>query len=404
MSLKLDLPEEIVMANMAKEASTLPDFGSLLKDIPAPCYVLDEKRLIENGKRFEMIAKETGANFILALKAFSTFSVFPILQPFLKGTTASSCNEYRLATEEFGKEVHVYSPAYTFSDFDAYCQEATHLTFNSIAQYRRFEKYKNLSKLKTSFGLRLNPEYTKVRTELYNPCGRYSRFGVTAEELQNQNLKDIEGYHFHILCGGGSEDLYDAMRVIEEKFGHLFYDAKWVNMGGGHYITHPNYNVDLLMSLIKDFKKKYDVEVYFEPGEAIVLKAGYLVSSVVDMHYNEKEMVILDTSATAHMPDVLEMPYQPDVLYASKNPEELNFSYRLGGNTCLSGDVMGDYSFEDRLKIGDKLVFMDMAQYTMVKNTTFNGIDLPSIGLIDKSGKFKLLKTFGYNDFKSRLG
>jgi carboxynorspermidine decarboxylase len=371
--------------------------------IKTPAYILDERTLRKNGEILKSISEKSGAKFLLALKAFSSYCTFPILKDYLYGTTASSLNEYKLSVEEFGKETHIYNAAYRPDEFDSYLEHSSHITFNSFSQWKLFRDNVKKSAHRPNCGIRINPEISHVNTSLYNPCAPYSRFGVTKKEFEADELEGIEGFHFHTLCGSQAESLEKTLAAVEEKFGEYLHRVKWVNMGGGHYITAPTYNVPLLIDLIKKFKEKYDVEVYLEPGEAVVLHAGYLVASVLDIVKNEKEIAILDTSATAHMPDILEMPYQPNIHNASKSPTELAHSYLLGGATCLSGDTIGEYSFSEPLTVNSKLLFKDMAQYTIVKNTMFNGINLPSISILREDGTLDLIKSFDYQSFKSRV-
>jgi carboxynorspermidine decarboxylase len=374
-----------------------------LSGITTPAYILDERTLRKNGAILKSISEKSGAKFLLALKAFSSYSTFPILREYLYGTTASSLNEYKLSVEEFGKETHIYNAAYRSDEFDSYLEHASHITFNSFSQWKRFRDRVKNSSHNPSCGIRINPEISHVNTSLYNPCAPYSRFGVTQVEFEEDALEGIEGFHFHTLCGSQAEALEKTIAAVEAKFGKYLHRLKWVNMGGGHYITSPTYNVDLLIDIVKKFKEKYNVEVYLEPGEAVVLHAGYMVASVLDIVKNEKNIAILDTSATAHMPDILEMPYQPNIHNASKSPTEFPHSYILGGATCLSGDTIGEYSFPEPLEVNSKLLFKDMAQYTIVKNTMFNGINLPSISILREDGRLELMKSFDYQNFKSRV-
>lgn len=378
------------------------DVELMLQNVDSPSFVIDEKVLRRNAMLMHDIQLKTGAKIILALKAFSSFTSFPVLQPFLSGTTASSLHEAKLAKEEFGKEVHVYSPAYKTTEFAEMMNFSDHITFNSTSQLKQFlPQLKNCHK-KIDIGLRINPEISLVKTELYNPCKPYSHFGVTKQEFDYSILNDIDGLHFHCLCGLNSDALERTLTHIEKHFHHALKAVKWVNFGGGHSITSPDYNVAHLCDLLKNFQKKYNVQVILEPGEAVVYQAGYLVAQVVDIMRNKKDIAILDTSATAHMPDIIEMPYRPHIASAGQ-PEEFDFTYRLAGATCLSGDIIGDFSFKAPLQIGQKLIFFDMAQYTMVKTTHFNGIQLPSIAKLTVDGSLETVKTFGYEMFKQRL-
>ena len=370
--------------------------------LPTPAYVLNEAQFEKNARLLAKVKKQTGAKVILALKAFSGFCAFPVLKKYLDGTTASSLNEARLAAEEFGKEVHVYSPAYLDRDFDQILGYANHISFNSFSQWKRFRNRVVNYPKKIHPSIRINPEFSVVKTSMYNPCSPFSRLGVTASEFEYEEFEGIEGLHFHALCEQNSEALGLVLEAVEKKFEPLLHRVKWVNFGGGHLITKADYDVNHLCQLISNFKKKYNVQVILEPGEAVSLGAGVLVSSVVDIIHNEMDIVLLDTSASAHMPDVIEMPYRPEIVGSGKAYEK-PYTYKLGGLTCLSGDIIGDYSFDQPLKIGQKLIFNDMAHYTMCKNTTFNGISLPAIGLLTRDNKFKLIKEFGYEDFRNRL-
>ncbi len=371
-------------------------------NIPTPCYVCDEEALEANAKKLWMVQERTGCKIILALKAFSMYHTFPILQKYLAGTTASSLNEARLGYEEFGKEVHIYSPAYLESEIEDLIRYGDHIIFNSFSQWNKYRDRVKKSKKHLECGIRLNPEYSEVEFKLYDPCAKYSRFGITAANFKPELVEGVEGYHFHTLSGSQVPNLERTLRVMEEKFGKYFHDVKWVNFGGGHHITKPNYDVDQLCRLIDAFQKKYGVQVIMEPGEAVAIQAGALVATVVDILHNEMDIAILDTSATAHMPDVLEMPYRP-ILLDSFEAGQKPYTYRLGGMTCLSGDVIGDYSFEEPLQVGQKMVFLDMAQYTMVKNTNFNGIPVPAIATLTKEKELKVIKQFDYEHFKGRL-
>ncbi len=372
-----------------------------LEKIPSPCYVLDEKLLERNLIILEDVKKRSGAKILCALKAFSMYSVFSIVSRYLDGTTASSLNEARLGKEEFGGEVHAYSPIYLEKDFKEILDICSHLTFNSLGQWK---KYKPLLKdVKNKyFALRINPEFSVSEYDLYNPCSPGSRLGIPASKLK-ELPEQITGLHWHTLFEADSEYLELTWREIEKKFGHLFKDVKWINMGGGHAITRKGYNINKLVQLINEIKEKYNFEVILEPGSAVAWQAGYLVSTVEDIVENQGIVTaMLDVSFTAHMPDCLEMPYRPKI-YGSREPAEGELSYRMGGLSCLSGDFMGDYVFEKPLEIGQKIVFEDMMHYTMVKTTTFNGVNLPAIGIWKKEGRFELVKEFGYEEFKSRI-
>lgn len=369
---------------------------------PTPCYVVDEQLLARNLRILESVRKETGCRILLAQKAFSMFSVYPMIGKYLDGAASSSLFEARLAREEMGKEVHIYSPAYREDEFDEILEYSDHIVFNSFVQWKKFRGQVRDSQKKISCGIRVNPEYSEIETDLYDPCGTYSRLGVTIDQFCPEQLGGIEGLHFHSLCEQGAETLDRTLKVFEEKFGSFLSGMRWVNFGGGHHITKPGYNLALLKDCICRIQDKYGVRVYLEPGEAVALNAGFLVSTVLDVTENGMDLAILDTSAACHMPDVLEMPYRPEIVGAGQ-PGEFPHTYRLGGPTCLAGDVIGDYSFPKPLSPGDRLVFCDMAIYSMVKNNTFNGIGLPAILLYGESEGFRLVRQFGYEDFKTRL-
>lgn len=370
--------------------------------LPTPCYVIDEQALIKNLEILQYVEKKTSCHILLAQKAFSAYHLYPLIAKYISGTTASGLFEAKLAYEEMkDKQIHVYSPAFTDDDFDELLTMCDHIVFNSFNQWKHFKnkalQYKNIE-----FGLRLNPEYSEIETDIYNPCFINSRLGITLDNFEENELDGISGLHFHTMCEQGSDTLERTIKVAEEKFGKYFYCMKWINFGGGHHITKANYDVEKLIDCINYIKNKYDVQVYIEPGEAIALNAGYLVTSVLDIINNGMNIAIVDTSAACHMPDVLEMPYRPYII-GSEESNVLPYTYRLGAPTCLAGDIIGDYSFNNPLKIGDKLIFTDMAIYSMVKNNTFNGMPLPSILLLKTDGNTELLKKFGYEDFKRRL-
>jgi carboxynorspermidine decarboxylase len=374
-----------------------------LADIPTPSYICHTGALQRNLELLAAIQEDTGCRILLALKGFAMFSLFPLIRQYLRGATASSLDEARLAFEEFGREVHVYAPAYRDEEFDELLGYADHLVFNSFSQWGRFRERVAASSKPVSCGIRINPQHSEVKTPIYDPCTRFSRLGVVAGEFRPEQLEGIEGIHFHALCGQTSDVLARTLAAVEEKFGPHLERMKWLNFGGGHHITRRDYDVDLLKELILRTRERYGVEVYLEPGEAVALNTGVLVASVLDFVKNEVEIAILDTSAAAHMPDVLEMPYRPEIVGAGR-PGEHPHTYRLGGLTCLAGDVIGDYSFPEPLRIGQKLVFLDMAHYTMVKNNTFNGVRLPSIGIHDpETGRTTIVRKFGYEDYRNRL-
>lgn len=378
---------------------TIKALGSL----PTPCYVIDEAALIRNLETLHYVEQQTGCHVLLAQKAFSAYRVYPLIAEYISGTTASGIFEARLAYEEMGsKQIHVYSPAFKDEDFDSLLTMCDHIVFNSFSQWKHFRQ-KALAHPEVSFGLRINPEYSEIETDIYNPCFTNSRLGITLESFEEDELDGISGLHFHTMCEQGADTLERTLRVVEEKFGGYFDRIRWINFGGGHHITRNGYDVQKLIDCINHIRNTYGLEVYIEPGEAVALNAGYLVTSVLDLTKNNMELAIVDTSAACHMPDVLEMPYRPMII-GSGQPGEKPFTYRLGAPTCLAGDIIGDYSFDKPLHVGDKLVFTDMAIYSMVKNNTFNGMPLPSIYLLCRDGSTKLLKRFGYEDFKSRLG
>lgn len=370
-------------------------------DIPSPSFVVDLALLRRNLDVLEAVQARSGAKIILALKGYAMFSSFSEIRKVLHGTTASSIHEARLGAEEFGGEVHGYAVAYLESQFLDWCRMAHHLTFNSLSQWARFSEQARQAGV--SCGIRINPEYSEVQTDLYNPCRAGTRFGVTAQTLGGASLEGLEGLHFHSLCEQGADVLARTLDRVEDHFGFWLEKVRWLNMGGGHHITRPGYDLDLLVERIVRIKERYGLEVYLEPGEAVALNTGFLVSSVVDLIPGDPPIAILDTSATAHMPDVLEMPYRPRITGAG-DPGTKPYTYRLGGLTCLAGDEIGLYAFDQPLTMGQRLVFHDMAHYTMVKTTHFNGIDHPSLVLTDgDTGEIRIVRTFGYSDFRNRL-
>ncbi len=414
-----------------------------LNQVPTPAYVIDLPALRRNAERLKEVSDRSGAHILLAQKAYSCYATYPELSKYLSGTTASGYHEARLGYEEmgkpYGKETHVYAPAFTSEDMDKLLPICDHIIFNSVNQWKT-HRDRALSFGRStaaasrpspagtvpgseipnqpSFGLRINPEYSEIETDIYNPCVKGSRLGIlrealdrelgeipVTEEIWNDSLfSGIEGLHFHTHCEQGFEPLFRTIKVIEERFGDLLSlpQIKWLNLGGGHHITKDEYDREGLISEVKRLSGKYNVTVYLEPGEAVAIDAGYLIGTVMDIVENGMKIAILDVSAACHMPDVLEMPYRPplkDAYEAGEKP----YTYRLAGNTCLAGDVIGDYSFENELSVGDRLYFLDMAMYTMVKNNTFNGMPLPSIWLLDENGEAVNVKTFSYDDFKARL-
>lgn len=371
---------------------------------PSPAYVVDDALLRRNLELLGRVQAESGAKILLALKGFAMWSTFPLVSQYLVGTTASGQDEARLGAETFGGEVHVYSPAFTAPEMDVVLRYADHLSFNSPRQWRHFRETVKAAPRQVSCGLRVNPEHSTGDVALYDPCAPGSRLGTRAVDLLPEDLEGLEGLHFHALCEQNSDALEATLAAFEARFGQYLANMRWANFGGGHHITRADYDVERLVRIIRDFKTRYPhLEVYLEPGEAIALNTGYLVCSVLDIVENDGPIAILDTSATAHMPDVLEMPYRP-VIIGGADPGEKAHTYRLGGTTCLAGDVIGDYSFDRPLEIGDRLVFTDMAHYTMVKTTTFNGIRLPAICRIDEASReIRTVKTFGYVDYMQRL-
>lgn len=370
-------------------------------ELPTPCYVIDEQQLINNLEILKGVQDRTGCKILLAQKAFSAFCTYPLISRYLSGTTASGLYEARLGYECFGKETHVFAPAFKDSEFQELAKICKHIVFNSFSQLEKLRPVWEKNKL--SVGIRLNPEFsTQEGHEIYDPCAYGSRLGVTKANFRPELLKNVDGFHFHTLCEQNSDDLVKTFEAVEKSFGEYFYNAKWLNLGGGHHITRDDYDIKALEELIIYIKQKYDVEVYLEPGEAVALNAGYLVTEVMDIVHNGLDILILDTSAACHMPDVLEMPYRPPLRNSGK-PNEKKHTYRLSSCTCLAGDVIGDYSLDEEIKIGDRLIFEDMAIYSMVKNNTFNGMPLPSIILMHDNDNCEIVKQFSYNDFKERL-
>ena len=385
-----------------KEMAEAGEFP-FVHQVPSPCYVSDRGKLAKNLAVLDHVQQRTGCTILLALKGFAQWSLFGQISQVLQGTTASSLDEARLGREEFGGETHIFCPAYTDHDFAELLGYVDHMVFNSFSQWSRFRDRALAAAKKISCGIRVNPEYSEVGVDIYNPCGRYSRLGVTRAEFRPESLDGIEGLHFHALCEQNADALQHTLAAFEKRFGEFIRGMRWVNFGGGHHITRPDYDVELLCRLVEGVQQKYGVQVYLEPGEAIALNIGVLVCEVVDLVKNEMEIAILDASASAHMPDVLEMPYRPRLIGAGQ-PGEFPYTYRLGGPTCLAGDVIGDYSFPQPLTIGQRLIFCDMAHYTMVKNTTFNGVRLPSIAVYDPTaGTTDVVRQFGYLDYRNRL-
>lgn len=379
------------------------DLNIDISGLPTPMYIVDERLLEKNLKILKDVIDRTNCKILLAQKAFSMYSLYPLIGKYLSGTTASSLFEARLGFEEMkGREVHIYSPAYREDEFDEIVKICDHIIFNSFSQWNKFKTRIKSTGRKIECGLRINPGYSEIKTGMYNPCSKGSRLGITPENFREDDLEGISGLHFHTMCEQNSDVLKRTLEVVEQKFGKYLKRMKWVNFGGGHHVTRPGYDVDTLIDCIMHIRDKYGVEVYLEPGEAIALNAGYLVARVLDFVKNEIDIAILDTSATCHMPDVLEMPYRPNIVGAGE-PGHYPYTYRLGGLTCLAGDVIGDYSFREPLREGDFIIFTDMAIYTMVKNNTFNGINLPAIAVYSGKDGLKIIRKFGYEDFRQRL-
>ncbi|HEM3930770.1 TPA: carboxynorspermidine decarboxylase [Streptococcus suis] len=372
-----------------------------IEQVPTPAYVIDEAKLVNNLEILKSVQERTGCKVLLAQKAFSMYTTYPLISQYLAGTTASGLYEAKLGREEFGGEVHVFAPAFKDADLEEILEIADHIVFNSERQLR-----KHVDKCRAagvSVGLRINPECsTQGEHALYDPCAAGSRFGVRIDQFSEDLLDLVDGLHFHTLCEQNSDDLKTTLEAVEAKFGPYLHRIKWLNMGGGHHVTREDYDLELLISSIQHMQETYGLEVYIEPGEAIALNAGYLVTEVLDIVENGIETLVLDASATCHMPDVLEMPYRPPLRHGFEAGEK-SYTYRLSSNTCLTGDIIGDYSFEKPVEIGDKLYFEDMAIYSFVKNNTFNGIGLPSLVLMDQTGDCRIIKSFGYEDFKGRL-
>lgn len=371
-----------------------------IEELPSPAFICEKELLKKNLQLLKKVQDEAEVKILLALKGFALWSTFDLCKEYLQGCCASGLHEAILAKEEFGGEVHTYSPAFKDEEIDEIIEISNHLVFNSFNQLKRYE---NKAKGKTSIGLRVNPEYSSVEVDLYNPCAAFSRLGITRKNFDEDSLENIEGLHFHALCEQNVDALEGALKNFEEKFGKFLAQMKWVNFGGGHHITRADYDIQGLINLLKDFKLRYPhLEVYLEPGEAVGWQTGYLMATVLDIIENGMQIAILDTSAEAHMPDTLAMPYRVDIRGASFAGEK-KYTYRLGGNTCLAGDIIGDYSFDKPLNVGDKIILEDMIHYTMVKTSTFNGIKLPSIVLKSDQGRYQIVNNFGYNTYKLRL-
>ncbi len=369
--------------------------------IPSPCYVIEEAKLEANLQLMQRVQDETGVDIILALKGFAMWSTFPLVSKYLQGSTASAVWEARLGKEEIGKQVHAYSPAFKPADIDQLVTLAQHISFNSLGQWSRYKE--QIIAAGVSPGLRVNPEHREAETELYDPSAPGSRLGIMAKDLLGAELGGIEGFHIHNLCECDSFATERTIKAVEQKFGHWLPQLKWINFGGGHLMTRESYNLKHLIETLKSFKARHPhLKVILEPGSAVAWQCGTLIAEVVDIVENQDKIAILDISATAHMPDVLEMPYRPDIRGAGQAGEKA-FTYRFGGNSCLAGDVIDRYSFDHQLQIGERIIFEDMIHYTMVKTTFFNGVEHPSIGILRKDGSFELVRKFEYADFKDKL-
>ena len=372
-----------------------------LNQLPSPCYVVDEAKLIDNLEILALVMQRTGCCILLAQKAFAMYPLYPLIGQYLSGTAASGLYEARLGAEEMRKENHIYAPAYRADEFEQIITLCDHIIFNSFAQLQRFGPAAR--RAGRSIGLRINPECsTQSGPALYDPCAPASRLGVSPRYFKPELLVGVDGLHFHTLCEQDADALLTTLQAVEEGFGPWLSQMKWLNLGGGHLITSPSYDLSALEDIIDRLQMQYGLKVYLEPGEAVALNAGHLICTVLDLMHNDMDIALLDVSAACHMPDVLEMPYRPPLMNAGQ-PQEKLYTYRLGGMSCLAGDIIGDYSFDAPLAPGDRLLFEDMAIYTMVKNNTFNGMPLPAIALQKKNGDCRLLRQFGYEDFKMRL-
>ncbi|MEJ2465256.1 MAG: carboxynorspermidine decarboxylase [Candidatus Thiodiazotropha sp.] len=373
-----------------------------LSKAPSPCYLLEADKLRANLALIDRVQKASGCTIILALKGFAMWSSFPIVREYLSGCSASSYNEARLAREHFGGHVHLYAPAYTDAEFPDLIELADRISFNSLSQWQRLGQQALAAGI--SCGLRVNPRVNEVETDLYNPSGEQSRLGIPQEEVADGVPAGIEGIHVHALCECDADATERLIQAVEERFGHLLARMKWCNLGGGHLMTRPGYDVERLIRVLSEFRQRHPhLEVVLEPGSAIAWRTGPLLSTVLDIiHRGGIDIAILDTSATAHMPDVLEMPYRAEVRGAEQ-PQVKPHTYRLGGMTCLAGDIIGDYSFDQPLKVGDRVVFEDMTHYTMVKTTMFNGVAHPSIAIAHENGEIEVVRRFGYTDYEARL-
>jgi len=373
--------------------------------IPTPCYLIEEELLRKNLSLIKSVKEEAGVDIILAFKGFSMWKAFPIVKEYISGAAASGAYEARLAVDEMKTLAHTFSPAFQHSDFRVVLENSSHITFNSLSQLRQFLPGIKESDRRISVGIRVNPEFSEVETELYNPCAPGSRLGILAEQLSDELLEGVEGFHFHTLCESSAVDLEKTLAAFEAKFGKYLNRLKWVNMGGGHLMTRKGYDTDKLIQILKDFRKRWNgIEVILEPGSAFAWETGILIAEVVDLVESKGiKTAILNVSFTAHMPDCLEMPYKPRIRGAYQEPVAGKPTYRMGGNSCLAGDFIGFWSFDHELKTGEKIIFEDMIHYTMVKSSMFNGVPHPSIGLWHVNGEFDLLRTFDYGDYKNRM-
>jgi len=376
----------------------LSEIEKIIDEVQTPCYICEEELLERNLKILLHVKNKSGAKVLLALKGFAFKGLADLISKYLDGCTCSGLFEAKFAKEFFSSHIHTYSPAFKDEDIDEVIDLSEHLIFNSFSQLKKF---KNKASKKCSLGIRVNPQSSMSPVDIYNPCGLYSRLGVTKSEFKEEKLDGIEGLHFHALCEQDVDALELVLNSFEDKFGHVISKMRWVNFGGGHHITKDGYDVEKLIKIIKDFRKKYGVEVYIEPAEAVGWQSGVLVASVLDIVNNGMQIAILDTSAEAHMPDTLAMPYRADIRNSGV-PGEKKYTYKLGGNTCLAGDVMGDYSFDEPLDVGQKIIFEDQIHYTIVKNTTFNGIKLPALAILRKNAKLEIVREFGYEEYRRR--
>lgn len=376
-----------------------------LNSVPSPCYVMEEELLRRNLSLIQSVEERAGVSIILAFKAFALWKSFPIIREYIEHSTASSVAEAQLAYEEMGNLAHTYAPSYTDEEFPVFLQYSSHITFNSLTQFERFYPKVKASGKEISCGLRINPNFSVVETDLYNPSVAGSRLGVTADKIGERLAEGIQGLHLHNLCENNSYDLEKTLLVVEQKFGHLFNQISWLNLGGGHLMTHKDYDIEHLIKLLRAFKERYPhIKVILEPGSAFAWETGVLVASVTDIVDNEGVLTaMLNVSFACHMPDCLEMPYKPRIRGAYHEPVAGKPTYRMGGNSCLSGDFMGEWSFDEPLQVGDHVVFEDMIHYTIVKTTLFNGVTHPSIGLWTCDGRFELYRRFTYEDYKNRM-